>query len=238
VKVSEQELENLWQLQGLIFEQRRLVDQAKKLSSGQSLREIEDRITKQNEVLRTSQMALEKLQEGKRKLDSDLALVEKRIDSDMARMNASSSTKDIAGIQHEIDGLQKRKSMLEDSELELMEELDQVGNQLSDQRAEKQVLEGQLTQQRAALAAELSTMKDQNQKLNSDIGSLREGSSSELLSLFDAKLAKGNAIGRLVRSACTACNMNLTSTALGDLSEIPTDELATCPECTAIVIRA
>jgi predicted nucleic acid-binding Zn-ribbon protein len=238
VKVSEQELENLWQLQGLIFEQRRLVDQAKKLSSGQSLREIEDQITKQNEVLRTSQMALEKLQEGKRKLDSDLALVEKRIDSDMARMNASSSTKDIAGIQHEIDGLQKRKSMLEDSELELMEELDQVGNQLSDQRAEKQVLEGQLTQQRAALAAELSTMKDQNQKLNSDIGSLREGSSSELLALFDAKLAKGNAIGRLVRSACTACNMNLTSTALGDLSEIPTDELATCPECTAIVIRA
>jgi predicted nucleic acid-binding Zn-ribbon protein len=215
-----------------------LVDQAKKLSSGQSLREIEDQITKQNEVLRTSQMALEKLQEGKRKLDSDLALVEKRIDSDMARMNASSSTKDIAGIQHEIDGLQKRKSMLEDSELELMEELDQVGNQLSDQRAEKQVLEGQLTQQRAALAAELSTMKDQNQKLNSDIGSLREGSSSELLALFDAKLAKGNAIGRLVRSACTACNMNLTSTALGDLSEIPTDELATCPECTAIVIRA
>jgi predicted nucleic acid-binding Zn-ribbon protein len=153
-------------------------------------------------------------------------------------MNASSSTKDIAGIQHEIDGLQKRKSMLEDSELELMEELDQVGNQLSDQRAEKQVLEGQLTQQRAALAAELSIMKDQNQKLNSEIGSLRGGSSSELLALFDAKLAKGNAIGRLVCSACTACNMNLTSTALGDLSEIPTDELATCPECTAIVIRA
>lgn len=237
MKVSEQELENLWQLQRLIFEQRRLVDQAKKLSAGESLKEIADQISKQNEILRTSQIALEKLQEDKRKLDSDLALVEKRIESDTARMNASSSTKDIAGIQHEIDGLQKRKSMLEDSELELMEELDQVGKQLSDQRAQKQVLEDQLTQQRADLASELSTMKDQNQKLNSEIGLLRDGSRPELLALFDAKLAKGNAIGRLVRSACTACNMNLTSTAIGDLSEIPADELATCPECTAIVIR-
>ncbi len=238
MKVSEQELENLWQLQRLIFEQRRLVDQAKKLSSGESLREIEDQISKQNEILRTSQIALEKLEDDKRKLDSDLALVEKRIDSDTARMNASSSTKDIAGIQHEIDGLQKRKSMLEDSELELMEELDQVGKQLSDQRAQKLVLENQLIQQKAELASELSTMKDQNQKLNSEIGLLRESSRPELLALFDAKLGKGNAIGRLVRSACTACNMNLTSTALGDLSEIPEDELATCPECTAIVIRA
>ena len=68
-------------------------------------------------------MKVESLQAEKRRIESDLELVEKRIQTDQQRLNASSSSKDITGIQHEIDGLEQRKSMLEDTELGILSEL-------------------------------------------------------------------------------------------------------------------
>ena len=116
MKASGDQLEQLWQMQKLILDQRRLIAEAKKLSSGESLNEIERDIADLAELVRNQLMLVESIQSEKKRVESDLELVEKRIQTDQQRLNASSSTKDISGIQHEIDGLQQRKSMLEDTE--------------------------------------------------------------------------------------------------------------------------
>ena len=123
MKASAEQLEQLWQIQKLIFDQRRLVAEAKKLSSGESLTSFEKEITDLAELARNQVMKVESLQAEKRRIESDLELVEKRIQTDQQRLNASSSSKDITGIQHEIDGLEQRKSMLEDTELGILSEL-------------------------------------------------------------------------------------------------------------------
>ncbi len=238
MKASAEQLEQLWQIQKLIFDQRRLVAEAKKLSSGESLTSFEKEITDLAELARNQVMKVESLQAEKRRIESDLELVEKRIQTDQQRLNASSSSKDINGIQHEIDGLEQRKSMLEDTELGILSELQVQEAALSEIQNLKSSAEQKLAGERSQLKSTLEQMKSENEKLNQQISSLRTAMPSDLLDLFDKKLGKGTAVGRLVRSACNACNMNLNSTAIADMSAVPADEVAFCPECAAIVIRA
>lgn len=238
VKASSEQLEQLWQLQQLIIQQRRLVGDAKVLSSGSSLQPLEAEIAELAEMARNQLMAVEALQQEKKRIDSDLELVEKRIQTDRERLNASSSTKDISGIQHEIEGLEQRKSMLEDTELGILNELDQQKSKLDELSNQKSGAEQRLAEAKQSLRSQLDEMKNENQGLNLEIDNLRKQTPAELLELFDKKLSKGVAIGRLVRSACNACNMNLNSTAVADISSVPADEVAFCPECAAIVIRA
>ncbi len=238
MKASAEQLEQLWQVQKLIFDQRRLVEEAKKLSSGESLTALEKEITDLAELSRNQVMKVESLQAEKRRIESDLELVEKRIQTDQQRLNASSSSKDITGIQHEIDGLEQRKNMLEDTELGILSELQGQESALSEIQNLKSAAEQKLAGERSQLKSTLEQMKSENEKLNQKISSLRNAMPSDLLDLFDKKLAKGTAVGRMVRSACNACNMNLNSTAIADISAVPADEVAFCPECAAIVIRA
>lgn len=238
MKASAEQLEQLCQVQKLIFDQRRLVEEAKKLSSGESLTAFEKEITDLAELSRNQVMKVESLQAEKRRIESDLELVEKRIQTDQQRLNASSSSKDITGIQHEIDGLEQRKNMLENTELGILSELQGQESALSEIQNLKSAAEQKLAGERSQLKSTLEQMKSENEKLNQKISSLRNDMPSDLLDLFDKKLAKGTAVGRMVRSACNACNMNLNSTAIADISAVPADEVAFCPECAAIVIRA
>lgn len=238
MKATGEQLEQLWQMQNLIMDQRRLVAEAKKLSSGESLQGTEREIAKLAELVRNQIMQVESLQAEKKRLESDLELVEKRIQTDQQRLNASSSSKDISGIQHEIDGLNQRKSMLEDTELAVLSDLQEQNDKLNNLQELKLAAEQSLQDQRLALKGVLEQMKTENEQINRKILALREGTPGELLELFDKKLSKGTAVGRLVRSACNACNMNLNSTAIAEISAVPVDEVAVCPECAAIVIRA
>lgn len=238
MKASVEQLEQLWQMQKLILDQRRLVADAKKLSSGESLNEIEKDIADIAELTRNQLMQVESIQAEKKRIESDLELVEKRIKTDEQRLNASSSTKDISGIQHEIEGLQQRKRMLEDTELGVLSKLQEQGQVLTDLQSRKSDAEQRLQEKRTELKGTLEQMKAENEKLNQQIAALREATPEDLLELFDRKLTKGTAVGRLVRSACNACNMNLNSTAIADISAVASDEVAFCPECAAIVIRA
>lgn len=238
MKVTVDQLEMLWSLQQLIISQRRLVADAKELSTGEILQPIHKRLQQINEDLRSRQLSYEQLEDEKRKLESDIDLVDKRIASDNQKLNASSSPKDIAGFQHEIDGLRTRRSLLEDSELALLDQIEISASSLSDFRSEKAQIEADLERAKTELAQRLSEMRDQNNAINQEISSIKSQLPADLIDAFERKLSRGNAVGRIVRSACTACNMNLNSTAMAELSHIPSDELATCPECSAIVIRA
>lgn len=238
MKVTVDQLEKLWSLQQLIISQRRLVIDAKELSTGEILQPIHKRLQQINEDLRSRQLSYEQLEDEKRKLESDLDMVDKRIASDNQKLNASSSPKDIAGFQHEIEGLRTRRSLLEDSELALLDQIEISARSLSDFRSEKAQIEADLERAKTELAQRLSEMRDQNNAINQEISSIKSQLPADLIDAFERKLSRGNAVGRIVRSACTACNMNLNSTAMAELSHIPSDELATCPECSAIVIRA
>jgi predicted nucleic acid-binding Zn-ribbon protein len=136
-----------------------------------------------------------------------------------------------------METLAKRKDELETTELELMETIDVEKSKLEQFLARKQVLEAELAIAKESAKIELDRRKAQILEESNQIEKLRLQPSAELLAIYDQRVIRGVPVGKLLKSTCGACNMSLTSTALTALQRIPAQELARCPECTAILVR-
>lgn len=169
--------------------------------------------------------------------EADLNLVEQRIEKDKVRINQTSSAKDAQGIQSELDTLAKRKSELEDLELAILERKEQNEAAYKTVLADKQIIDEELASKEAANEAhimklrsglDLSTNQRNQQAARIDV---------ELIELYAKKASRGVAVGRLLGRECGACRMTIGATALVEISNQPRDEIATCPDCQAILIR-
>lgn len=237
MKVNSSELETLFEIQRDILAQRKLVAEANEIRGGGEIDQVRDRIANLSEAISDQRLRDEELERDLKRLENDVELVENRLKKDNQRLNESSSSKDIAGIQVEIESLKSRLSKLEDDELELMDQVEISKAELTRLQAEHQSAEAELEAAKSDLQQKLAGLKQDSDRLISEIQSLKTQVTGELLELFEARLAKGIAIGRLTGSNCSACNMSLNSTAMSEISAVAEDELCSCPECGAILVR-
>ena len=237
MKVKSGELENLLALQELIILNRKLEVQAKQLSSGADLEAARSAQLANSAEISQARSEHEALVRELERLEADLGLVNKRIATDKDRLTKTAVARDALGIQHELETLAKRASDLEDVELELLERKSESDMRMHELEALGEKLEQELQLTKARVQLELSDLKTQFQANQKAAIELRQLLPEDLLARFDAKLARGVAVGRLQRNTCTACNMSITATALADLHQVPSDEVAACPECQAILIR-
>lgn len=235
--VQKAQLNTLLQIEALSQEAARLRRQLEELRSGLAVRALEDERVELAGRMTTANALLDELTTELARAEADLKLVENRIGKDKSALNSTSSSKDATGLQHELATLEKRKSDLEDAELELLERVD----------AQKKVVES-LIADRARLITETEALtldinaqaEATNQKLAvvlTESQQLEAGIESELLETYRVKSRRGLAIGRLVKLTCSACNMGLTSAAFREISGAAPDQLVTCPECSAILVR-
>jgi predicted nucleic acid-binding Zn-ribbon protein len=237
MKVNTSELETLFEIQRDILAQRKLVAEANEIRGGGEIDQVRDRIATLSEAISDQRLKDEELERDLKRLENDVELVENRLKKDNQRLNESSSSKDIAGIQVEIESLKSRLSKLEDDELELMDQVEISKAELTRLQAEHQSAEAELEAAKSDLQQKLAGLKQDSDRLISEIQSLKTQVAGELLELFEARLAKGIAVGRLTGSNCSACNMSLNSTAMSEISAVAEDELCSCPECGAILVR-
>ena len=237
MKVNTSEVETLFEIQRNILAQRKLVAEANEIRGGREIDQVRDRIATLSEAISDQRLKDEELERDLKRLENDVELVENRLQKDNQRLNESSSSKDIAGIQVEIESLKSRLSKLEDDELELMDQVEVSKAELTRLQAEHQSAEAELEAAKSDLQEKLAGLKQDSDRLISEIQSLKTQVAGELLELFEARLAKGIAIGRLTGSNCSACNMSLNSTAMSEISAVAEDELCSCPECGAILVR-
>jgi uncharacterized protein len=105
-----------------------------------------------------------------------------------------------------------------------------------------------ITSEKQSIDQELSALEDANEqevlKLRSGLelsGSKRNQLASridpELIQLYESKAKRGIAAARLLNRECGACRMTIGATALAEIVAMPADEIATCPDCQAILIR-
>lgn len=191
--------------------------------------------------------AAAKLIEARNELDSvnleltraeaDLQLVEQRIAKDNQRINQTSSAKDAQGIQGELATLAKRKSELEDLELAIMERKEQIQANYQTVLSDKQSIDNELAAKESANEAEVLKSRSGLDLLVQQRAQQASRIEPELVAIYEKKLTRGVAIGRLINRECGACRMSIGATALAEIQSLPSDEIATCPDCQAILVR-
>ena len=148
-----------------------------------------------------------------------------------------SSHKDADGISHELVSLKARLSNLEDVELEIMERRDAATAALETLTAERADIAQKLSVAEATAEAEIIKLQSGLSLVAGERKSVQDSLPAELSELYEKKASRGVAAGRLINRDCDACRIALTSAAYEDVIATAQDEIATCPNCQAILVR-
>lgn len=237
MKATKQHQEDLFalaQTDAEIQRSRRLVAQ---LTDGSAFAELRSAQLELASQLIDARGSLDGIQLELKRAEEDLHTVEARIERDLARLNTSSSSKDAIAIQHELDSLKTRKSDLEDLELEILERMETAKAAFESVASKKAVVDGELAGQVALNETELLKVRS-----GLDLQTTKRAGQSaqlpaELAELYEKKFARGIAVGRLTGRECGACRISLGATALNEVAALAQDEIATCPDCQAILVR-
>lgn len=237
MKASEAQQADLLGLANLDLEISRSKAAIKNLSSGAQFAELRGVQRDLAAKLINARNALDSVELELKRSETDLGLVEQRIAKDITRLNSTNNAKDAQGIQSELESLNRRKSDLEDIELAIL-----------DQKEEASAVFATVSTDKSAVDDELSASEDRNEaeiiKLRSGLDLMTNSRAqqaarlaTELIELYEKKAARGVPVARLAGRECGACQISLGASAFNELEALPRDELATCPECQAILIR-
>ena len=237
MKASEAQQADLLSLANLDQEISRSRAAIKNLSSGAQFASLRETQRELAAKLINARNALDTVELELKRSETDLELVEQRITKDVARLNSTNNAKDAQGIQSELESLKKRKSDLEDIELAILEQKEESAAAFATVAADKASVDEELSAGEAKNEAEIMKLRSGLDLLTNDRAQQASRIPSDLIELYDKKAARGVPVARLSGRECGACRISLGATAFNEVESMPRDEIATCPECQAILIR-
>jgi len=174
------------------------------------------------------------------KAEDDVQSVRDRSARDTERLESGQgSPKDLQALQSEIEALAKRKSDLEDIELDAMERLEAAENALAATRVEIDEVSSGLASLAAERDAAFSAIDAELARLASERGSLLEGLDPALLALYEKLRASHDGVGAavLVSGQCTGCHVKIDNSTLATFAASSEDTILRCEECARILVR-
>jgi len=166
-------------------------------------------------------------------------LVRDRASRDQQRLASGAGTaKDLQGIQHELESLARRQSILEDAELEVMERAEVVEQrvgaaeqELARLAADAEGVTASRDDATADITADRTRVAADRDRLVSDVG-------PDLVALYDKIRARsGTGAAPLVARRCGGCQLELNTVDLGRIRDAEEDEVLRCEECGRILVR-
>jgi predicted nucleic acid-binding Zn-ribbon protein len=147
--------------------------------------------------------------------------------------------KDLERMQQELVSLTRRISDLEDTELEVMEQLETAQaehDRLAERLTALDARIAELTASREATAGEVTR---EAAGLTDERKVPASGVPADLLALYDRIRAQKGGVGAAPLRArrCGGCSLELTAADLGAIAKAPTDEVLRCEECNRILVR-
>jgi predicted nucleic acid-binding Zn-ribbon protein len=179
----------------------------------------------------------ENLNMESRKADDNLHMVEERIARDLERLNQTSSPKDAQAMQSEVESLTLRKAELEEVELEILERLEEAQTELDEISAMRESTAKNIEEIQARIQTQVDELKSRGRKLTADREILVTKIPADVLEKYKNLAAKQIAVGQVEARACSACRMGLTASTIDSLAGLAEDEIGSCPECLAMIVR-
>jgi len=227
----------LLRLSEVDLEIEQIITEINQAIASKELSEARSALASASEDLLVARTRFENLTMDQRKADDNLHLVEERIERDRTRLNQTSSPKDAQGLQSEIDSLLARKEELEDVELGILEDLEKAKEALSEVSLRRDEISSSIEKLQTEIQAHVDALKSRGRKLTADKEILTAKVSPEVLARYLTLATKQIAVGVIENRACSACRMGLTASTLDTLSSLQEDELGSCPECLALIVR-
>lgn len=208
------------------------------LPAKQELAEAEQERAGAWEEQRVAQEKVDGLQADVARAESDVALVDERIQRDQERLQASTSAKDAQGLEHELQTLATRRSLLEDVELELMEQLDVAQAALDAAQARVADVDARIERAKADVAAATASSEAAVDSLSSKRAELVASLPADLVALYEKQRERyGVGVSELRGSTSTASGVQLTESDLHDIRQAADDDVVLCPDSNAILVR-
>lgn len=203
------------------------------------LREVRAEFTGLTDALRIATGQLEDTQAAVSRVEEDIRIVAARRAQDTSRLHQSSNTKEIQSFSAELETLARRLDTLEESQLELMQQAEDQGAEVSRLKSARDALaaEGRALQGAQAEAARQLTAEREN--LTSSRSAFTERIPGDLLAVYDRVRSRGYGIGaaRIVNKVCGSCAIQLGPADFADFQKLTPADVAQCPQCSAILVR-
>ena len=147
--------------------------------------------------------------------------------------------KDLERMQQELVSLSRRIAELEDTELEVMEQLETAQAEhvrLSERLAAIDARTTELTVSRDAAAGDVTQEAGQ---VTDQRKVVADGVPADLLAVYEKVRAQKGGVGAAALRArrCGGCSLELTAADLGAIAKAPLDEVLRCEECNRILVR-
>lgn len=181
---------------------------------------------------------LEDAQSELSRVQDDVTLVEQRLARDRDRQSASSSVKDVQGLESEIETLVRRQSLLEDTQLEVMQRVEDAEHELERARSAQSTVELEAEElvtkrdaARADLQAEAKVVAGARKALLPELP-------ADLIELYERQRERyGIGAAELVGGVTTGSNVTLDAQDVSRILNSDPDEVVICPDSNAILVR-
>jgi predicted nucleic acid-binding Zn-ribbon protein len=192
-------------------------------------------------AVRDLRIQVDDLTREQRRADADVEQVKTRRTRDQGMIDAG-QVKDPKALERmlgELESLHRRITSLEDTELEIMENLENTQASLDERSAELAAMEGEEADLRATFDQRAGTLKDDVAAAQAERATTATGMPADLMALYEKLRAQKGGVGAaaLRRRECEGCRLTLNASDLGIIAKLPTDEVVRCEECDRILIR-
>jgi uncharacterized protein len=228
-------------VQGLDSKLDQLAHRRRNLPELAEIARVTSSLTEVGDLLVAAQTEESDVRREVSKAEADVEAVRSRSIRDRQRMEngAVGSAKELEALQHEVESLARRQSVLEDIELEAMERLESI-----------QVRVAELTESREALTTELTDLEQHRDGVFADIDRDAEyiggeriraaaGLPVDLMALYAKLRADQGGIGAaaLWQGKCQGCRLQLTPMEIARVRDAPGEEVLRCEECRRLLVR-
>lgn len=239
-KAAPAEQLKLLELQGLDARLKGLTNRRRTLENDPRIKDLEAALSVANGELGAAKVAVHDAEAALKRAEADVEQVASRIQRDEARLNSGTGlSKDLVALQKDIASLNKRRSDLEDVELEVMERLDSLRERQAAQQQIVDDIQGSFGTIRAELDAALADVETEAAGLRAQRGDFAQGLDAGLLAIYEKTLAKrGVGAARLFHGTSEASGMKLSPGDLAEIKAAAEDDIVFCPDSGAILVRS
>ena len=238
LKAAPDDQKLLLDLQALDTKLSQLDHRAKSLPQIATLAGLSAEIGVARQSVATAQGTSEDIRLEISRLESDVELVENRITRDTARLEASSSVKDVQALEQELAALRKRRDDLEEIELTVMERQEVADAELA---VAQQALDG-FTDYQVTLEtqrdASLEEIAAERSSTAADRATIAGRVPADLLALYERQRTRyGFGASLLQYGSSMASGVRLQENDLASIRAAAPDDVIICPVSDAILVR-